>query len=235
MPYFNFEKILKSAKDVIFPEKCLGCNKEGSWLCKKCFRKININKKNTCPSCSKITQENTFCLNCKKYYYLKGIIISAQYKDPLKETIHYLKYNKILELVDPLCEILAEKLQYGFPHGDLVIIPVPLHPQREKERGFNQATIIAKKIGKIFDLPIYDDILIRIKNTPPQINLSRKLRRKNIKGAFKINKSKIKKITGKTVIIFDDVMTTGATLNEAARVLNQAGFKNIWGLVLAKG
>lgn len=223
----------KSIYDLIFPKKCVECGKEGFWLCKKCFKKIIIIKAPFCPFCYKLTPQGQYCSRCQRYYNLTGVIIAAHYENPLKEAIHKFKYDRIKELVEPLSELLISRLELGFPRGNLVLIPIPLSKRRQLERGFNQAEILAERVGPEFEIPLLDDILFRTKERPAQIELKGKERRENIKGVFKV-KGDIKKIKNKTVLLVDDVFTTGATLNEVAKTLKRAGVKNVWGLVIAK-
>ena len=232
--YLNkFSGLKKSIYDFIFPKKCVGCGKEGTWLCKKCFEKIVQVKAPFCPFCYKLTPQGQYCSRCQRYYNLTGVIIAAHYENPLKEAIHKFKYDKIKELAEPLAGLLIERLQLGFPRGDLVLVPIPLSKKRQLERGFNQAKILTERTGSEFDIPLLDDILFRIKDRPAQVELRGRERRENVKGVFAV-RGDIEQIKNKTILLMDDVFTTGATLNEAAKVLKRARARNVWGLVLAK-
>ena len=230
----NIKDIKNLFYDLIFPKKCVGCGQFGNWLCEKCFKKIIVIKSPFCPSCHRLTPQGQYCYRCRPHQNLTGVIIAAHYENPLKEAIHKFKYDKIRELAEPLSEILIERLADGFPRGDFVLVPIPLSRQREAERGFNQAEILAKKIGKAFEIPVCENVLRKIKNVAPQMKLKRSDRLENIKGVFSLRQN-VEKIKNKTILLVDDVMTTGATLNEAGGVLKKAGAKNVWGLVLAKG
>lgn len=126
-----------------------------------------------------------------------------------------------------LAETLGKWMALNWTQQDGVLVPVPLHPQREKMRGFNQARLLAEQLG----LPA--EMLKRIKNKHPQAELPREDRLKNLKNSFKIS-GKFD-LSNKKIVLVDDVCSTGATLNECAKVLRQAGAKEIWGLVLARG
>ncbi len=232
--YLNkFSGLKKSIYDLIFPKKCVGCEKEGFWLCKKCSAKIVQVKAPFCPYCYKLTRLGQYCSRCRRYYNLSGVIIAAHYEGPLKEAIHKFKYDRIKELAEPLAELLIFRLQLGFPRGDLVLVPVPLVRRRQLERGFNQAAVLAKKVAEEFEIPLLADVLKRVKDKPAQVELKGRERRENVKGVFVV-RGEAGQIKGKTVLLVDDVFTTGATLNEAAKVLKRAGARNIWGLVIAK-
>ena len=220
--------------DLIFPKKCVGCDKEGFWLCEKCFKKIIIIKSPFCPYCYKLTPQGQYCLRCRPRHNLTGVIITAHYEEPLKEAIHRFKYDKVRDLAEPLSELMILRLEEGFPQGDFVLVPIPLSRQRDAERGFNQAGLLADKVGEAFEIPVLNRVLKKVKDVRPQMELKRRERLENIKGAFGLGRG-ARKVKNKTVLLVDDVFTTGATLNEAGLVLKKAGAKNVWGLVLAKG
>ena len=119
------------------------------------------------------------------------------------------------------------------PRGEKVIIPIPLNNRKELERGFNQSREIAEIISSYFGIPLAQNFLVRKKYTLPQINLKLKQRSENIKNAFELLPDN--EIQGKTILLIDDVTTSGATLNEAAKVLRENGVKEIWGVVIAQG
>jgi len=206
--------------DFLFPKKCVGCGKEGTWFCPACLSKIS------------------FCevpFVRLGGFSLEGLIAVAYFQDPLKEAIHALKYDGVRELSKPLSELLIKHLKderLQFIKGS-ILIPMPLHKKRELQRGFNQAVLLAEEIGKKLNLKILENVLVKAKNTAPQMELKKEERRKNIKGAFAFVGDK-KTVKGKIILLVDDVATTGSTLTECAKVLKRAGAKAIWGLVLAK-
>lgn len=227
------KKVKQFFLDLLFPKKCVGCGKEGVWFCDKCFEKIVLVKALSCPLCNRLTSRGQFCSRCRSRTSLTGVITAAHYKEgPLKEAIHNFKYNRVKDLVYNLADILSLRLEQGFPQGRLVLVPVPLHRQREAERGFNQAKELAKVISKYFDIEIIE-CLKRKKNTAPQVEKTGMDRRKNVVGAFSLA-GQAKKIENKTVLLVDDVFTTGTTLSECAIELRKAGARQVWGLVLAK-
>jgi ComF family protein len=142
----------------------------------------------------------------------------------LREIIHHLKYSDRVSLADPLSRILRECLDREPFTGNL-IIPVPLHRARERMRGYNQAELIAARLGR----PIAKCVLRRRKNTPSQTGLTRNERRRNLAGAFEVRGE----VKG-TVIVVDDVYTTGSTMNEIARALKRAGAERVEVLTVAR-
>jgi len=221
--------------DLIFPRYCVGCKKEGVWFCEKCKEKIIYIKTPTCPKCSRISENGNFCKSCQKDFSLKGVLVAAHYEEgPLKEAIHTYKYDGIYHLKVDLGKILISTLLSRWNKKDTILIPVPLHKTRKGERGYNQALLLSQEIKKSLNYEICDNKLLRIKYTKPQVKFNSKDRIINIQNSFRWKgKDELK---GKTIILIDDVFTTGSTLNECAKELKlKAHVKEVWGLVLAKG
>jgi len=232
--------IKKFVLDLFFPKKCLGCNCPDTYLCRDCFNKIELSLNNTCFFCGKITWQGKICLNCQKENYLDRIISATDYKNPLvRDLIKNFKYHYVKELSQSLTQLIIKSLalcgKWSVPHN-AVVLPIPLYKIRHRTRGFNQAELLAQKIADYFNLPLETNILKRIVPGIPQANIKDDEKRKeNIKGVFKINPSSLTRIRGANIILIDDVSTTGATLVETARILKNAGAKEIQGLVVARG
>lgn len=209
--------------DLLFPLECLNCRLEGLYLCKDCFQKIKINDKN---------YQNELKISLR-IPHLNEIYIAGRYEDPiLNKLIIKYKYN----FLSPLGEVLADFLIRFWKEQELnkdvfVVIPIPLSQKRRRWRGFNQAEIIAQIFSTHYHYSLNLN-LKRIKHGSPQANLNEVERQKNIQSAYAWAGGNI---IGKTILLIDDVTTTGATLNEAARILKKAGADKIIGLVLAKG
>ena len=224
--------IKKFVLDLFFPKKCLGCNKGGTYICDNCLDKVDL-----------IQSDKN-----QKLSNLDRLIWAVPYSNPLvKALIKNFKYHYVKELAKPLAQLLIKSLgtfNFELLTLNFVVIPVPLHKRKLRERGFNQAELLAKEVVEHFSLPLENNVLIRKKYTPQQARTrSPKIRQKALKNAFDINPEFAKKcvaekknlLKNKTIILVDDVATTGTTLSEAAKVLKQAGAKEIWGLVIAKG
>ncbi|MFC1656367.1 ComF family protein [Patescibacteria group bacterium] len=218
--------------DLIFPKKCVGCKKEGSYLCLICKKKIVLIQKPFCPACHKLTVNGQYCSRCRSHFALTGVLIAAHYDDPLKQAIQISKYQKIYTLYKELSSLVLYRFQLGLPRGSLLLCSIPLYPVRKLSRGFNQSEIITQELSQNLDIEILQG-LKRIKNTQSQAKLSRKKRFENVKNAFQFCGDK-NSISGKTILLVDDVITTGATLSSAAKPLLNAGVRNVWGVVLAK-
>jgi len=148
----------------------------------------------------------------------------------LQTAIHRFKYSNLRALSGPLGRLAADYLtRYGLPVDTLV--PVPLHTSRLRERGYNQATLLAGEIGAVTGLPVASETLLRVRSTRPQVGLTAPERRKNVEGAFQCSASSLK---GGSFLLLDDVCTTGATLEACSIALRSAGAERVWGLTLAR-
>lgn len=219
--------------DLIFPKRCVNCGKFGSFVCTQCSEKIKPVKTQVCPKCGKISDLGKWCSGCKGKSNLTGIIVGSVYRvGPTKEMIHYLKYNNVKELAKPLADMLIDQLIDEDLPTNIIITSVPLHKKRYLERGYNQSEIIAKTVAKKLGLT-YLNLLERIKYTESQVKLKGAQRRGNLDGAFLLKKGI--EVGSKTVLLVDDVSTTGTTLEECAKVLRSGGARRVYGLVVARG
>ncbi|MCK4635331.1 MAG: ComF family protein [Candidatus Moranbacteria bacterium] len=229
-----FKKTKKIFLDLFFPINCLGCGKFDQWICDDCHKTFPILTEQHCPICEKeITQNGEVCLNCQKYYKinLKGVFIISIYKDALlKKSIHHFKYKFIEKISEPLALLIAQALQNSeHPIPDL-IIPVPLHKQRLRWRGFNQSESLARDLD--LKIPIVTNSLIRKNNTIPQVKMkNRKQRLENLNDAFCVENPEI--IKNKKILLIDDIITTGTTLSVCAKILKQVGAEEVRALVIA--
>ena len=159
---------------------------------------------------------------------------AALYEGVLRTCIHNFKYKHQIYLVKTLGNILTGALkEFTELSGFNIIVPVPLHSKRKRERGFNQSLLLAKEIGKLYGSEISAENLTRNRTAVPQTELSKQERIKNVKGIFSVkDKSKFR---GKNILLIDDVLTTGSTVNECSRVLLEAGAVSIFVVTVARG
>ena len=249
---FLMTKFLKTKiflKDLLFPKFCLGCKREGAYLCQDCRSLLDINEFNYC-----LCDKNPFrlpdssnkgkCQKCQNKK-LSGLYFALPYKERelTRKLIYQFKYQPYLkELAETLASILVEHFIISQKNTDeiwenSVLIPVPLHKKKLKERGYNQSEELAKELAKILKIPVISNYLIKTKSTASQMELSKEQREKNLLNAFAIKiggTSDVLPISGKKVFLVDDVYTTGSTMEECARVLKDAGLKNIWGITIAR-
>jgi ComF family protein len=210
-----------SVLNTLFPKQCLFCKKEESYCCEDCLSLISITRHPSPLS----AQTN-----------LSGLFCAASFQDRfVQHLIHNFKYPPFVrDLAHPLAYLIVSHfaLLNNTIYPPDALIPIPLHKKRLKWRGYNHAEELAKHVGYAFSTPVITNVLTRTIYTNPQVNLNRKQRRKNMQGVFKIyNASEIK---NKTILLIDDVYTTGATMEECARVLKKAGAKKVFGAVIAR-
>jgi len=228
-----WQKIKEFISDLVFPKRCLKCDQEGSYLCLVCQTKIEFNQKAYCPLCKQTSSNYNICNNCQTKTALRAVFVVSNYnQQTIEQLVHNLKYRYVEDLAIIIAQLMADfMVKNRFLNEESVITCVPLHKKRQAERGFNQSQLIAKHFSQIMDLE-YKELLIRTRNTLSQTQLKRKERQENVKMAFKVIENNLAK--NKTIIIIDDVLTTGSTLNECAQVLAQQDYNNIYGLVLAQ-
>jgi len=236
----KINSIKKFIFDLFFPRFCINCGKEGSYLCQDCFYLIEILEEQYCPFClrPKVVSDGKTCNYCKSLKKLTGLFCAASYDNFIvKKMINQFKYEPyIKDAAEPLSSLIIShltNLNKGDNFQDFILIPVPLEKRKLKKRGFNQAEEIAKELSKNFKIPVFNNTLIKTKSTPAQVELEKTKRQENIKGVFSCQK--IELIKNKKILLIDDVFTTGATLEECARILKEAGAKEVWGMVVARG
>jgi ComF family protein len=226
--------------DLLFPLFCFGCGKEeGVFFCRRCSAELHYIPP-ACVVCRKLVPAKKYtppgrtCKSCRRNTGLYVFLSPFSYGDEkIRTLIHVYKYNRVREISSVLGRFLQEyifRLGIKFP-DDALIIPVPLHSRRERVRGFNQSLLMANYLGEKLGLQVRPGVLLKIKNTEPQATLEAEERRYNVAGVFKVAGAEC--IKNKTVILVDDVKTTGATLEEAARMLKEAGVKRIWAITVA--
>lgn len=220
--------------DLLFPVSCVGCHEFGEWLCEECAKKISPSQA-ACLVCGKPSLSGLTCFNCETKTPLKGLISVGKYKDPLlRAAVHGLKFSGVKGLSVPLAKLLALRIStsLGNKPESYLLVPLPLHVHRERLRGFNQAELLCDELAKILSM-YKKNILIRVRSTQPQASVNsefKDLREKNIASAFELSSNAPSKI-----LLVDDVATSGATLEEAARVLLAGGAKEVWGAVICRG
>ncbi|NTW27198.1 MAG: ComF family protein [Candidatus Moranbacteria bacterium] len=239
-------KINKFILDILFPIKCISCGKENEWLCESCQARIKIRDEHVCGICERvITPDGRTCLACKKIANKKsqggaidGFIVASSYLQfPIASAVHLFKYRFIRDLHIPLGNLLVRVLQKTeIPLPD-IIVSVPLHHRRLRWRGFNQASLLAKHLAMNLlthnIIPFDEDLLIRNRHTSPQMRISDyKFRKLNIADAFSILPNS--DIKNKTILLVDDIATTGSTIFECAKVLKAAGAKEVFAIVVAR-
>jgi ComF family protein len=183
---------------------------------------------------SRVGEGGSLCGACRlhrpAYSYARA---AARYDAVVREALHVFKFRGRRSLAGPLGDLLADGVEQSLPLGrpDL-LVPVPLHPRRARERGFNQALLLARRVGQAWERPVRGDVLLRIVATPSQTALAAPARRSNVRGAFRVRRPEA--IAGRHVALVDDIVTTGATVSECARCLEESGAVAVGVLAVAR-
>lgn len=226
--------------NLLFPKRCVGCKRFGSFICSVCFAKIAFVTAYHCPVCNKPSIDGKTHPVCKILYSIDGVCSSIVYQGIVKKLLYQFKYQPYLSsLTTVLSELLYEgviqhEVFYHFLESKPLITAVPLSTKKLRKRGYNHAELLAGQFAKRVGLLYYPSLVIRIKDTTPQFFLKREERIRNIKGAFIINPKSTAIVKNRNVVIIDDIATTFSTLSECANILKRNGAKTVWGAVLAR-
>lgn len=226
-----------SLLDLIFPKRCVGCNKLGKYFCIECIAKIEWTIHQICPVCEKAAIDGATHPKCRSKYSLDGLTNFFRYRGIIRQAIKSVKYRFISDVALEFINLIPSELLFLTMKqcsNETILVPVPLHPSRLRFRGFNQTEILGRIVAKRLKIPLRTDLLERIRKSVPQVEMKdRKERLRNMDKVFSVNNVTMKQIN--YVILFDDVFTTGATLRAAANVLKRTGANSVWGITLAHG
>jgi len=236
--------LLRHALDLILPASCAYCRcpVAGSGIprfCGQCWSELAQVPGPVCPSCGRpfgspeslSHSPEHECFACRtRPPHFDQALAAGLFEGPLREAIHVYKYRPVRALGKPLAAWMTEQVRMTI-HLDMAM-PVPLHRERLRHRGFNQALLLAHGISERFSMPLLYDNLVRLRSTRPQVELSGQERAENVKGAFGLVRPA--EVREKRVLLIDDVFTTGATMNECAKALKEAGAASVTVLTLAR-
>jgi ComF family protein len=230
---------------MLYPARCPVCGDivvpKTALACEPCKNKLKLIAEPKCKKCGKPmeTEENEYCRDCMKkdYHFITGYSV-WQYDSVMKKSVSDFKYNNKKEYaafyIHETARLYGEKIRQIAPD---IIVPVPIHRLKYRERGYNQADILARGIGKSLDIPVISDLLIRNRKTLPQKQLNDKERLKNLREAFEFNKAAAgyfkKNIS--TVLLVDDIYTTGSTIEACTNVLIDNGISSVYFITLCIG
>jgi ComF family protein len=222
--------------DFFYPPRCLVCQKAGAVIHPHCRPHLNYLAGNICPICSHYLSEaepcqSSLCRLPPDERYLDCVKSVFVHEGGAREAVLKLKYEGVRALREWLNEELATTARYYGLHNAAAIVAVPLHPNRKRERGYNQAEILAQDLAEKLNLPLGEGWLVRSRLTRTQVGLNGTERRVNVEGAFSWQTAPLK---NHTILIVDDVCTTGATLNACASALKSAGAGAVWALTVTR-
>lgn len=219
--------------DLLFPKQCISCHKYGSYLCSNCLPLITRHKQ-TCIACGHLSPLGKTHEECQKHTPLSGAILTTEYKDLIRAGLHKIKYRYNYDILNELLTktLKTEKIQHCLQKEKFdFCTEVPMHRYKQNQRGFNQATLMAKWVEQTY-LIKHLTLLVKTHPTTPQMQLKREERIFNVIDSFKLD-PRSTSIAGKNILLIDDVTTTSSTLEECAKILKKNNAAKIWGLVLA--
>ncbi|MDD6194926.1 MAG: ComF family protein [Lachnospiraceae bacterium] len=229
-------------RELLYPRRCPGCDEilfQKEWsrgFCQTCDSKITRIGDAGCIKCGKPLQkvQEEFCYDCKRKHHFfeenRGVYV---YRGPMKLAMYRLKYSNRRCYAKTFAREAYEAHGLWIKEkGIQCIVPIPMFPGKMRARGYNQATVLAKELGKLAGLPVYDNLVFRVRNSTPQKELNDIERKNNLKNAFKIRKSDVKL---KKILLIDDIYTTGATMDEVCRTLRDGGVEQVYCLSICMG
>lgn len=225
-------KLGGTALNFLFPQWCLGCGQEGSLICPSCRRSLPGVTPPLCPRCGRPQPSGVLCPTCVSWpAKIDGIRSPFRFDGIMRQAIHQLKYRNLRALAPTMSQLLKDYLAAN-PIPAEVLVPVPLHPKRRRERGYNQSGLLARELGKVTGLAVVDDCLIRQRTALPQARSSSvEDRRRNVAEAFTCRDYQLQE---RQVLLIDDVATSGATLDACAAAVKASGAASVWGLAMAR-
>ena len=226
--------------DAVFPPRCAGCGRLGAHFCVRCVQRIAPVAPPWCASCGASVRatvadnagtRGTLCADCRlDPLPLDGVRSAGLLVGPLRRAVHRLKYRGRIAVAPALAGLLRDAAsQLGGLTAETVVVPVPLHLTRLRERGFNQSEALASPLAAALGLPVRPAVL-RIRETPSQVGLSRAARRANLRDAFAATES----FARASVLLVDDVVTTGSTLGSAPAACRAHGAAAVYAVTLAR-
>lgn len=194
--------------DLLFPKECLECSQKGGYICHKCLKKVGNGKLD----------------------FINKNFSAFKYEGVVRKAIIKLKYNFASNIAIELIDSVYNNFQIPIEISNVVIVPVPLYKARENWRGYNQSALLGKIMAEKMNWNFEENLVKRHEGSIPQAHLSREKRLRNMRGKYAVNMQLASKYLYNDIIVFDDVITTGATINECKRMLTKAGVKNVYGL-----
>lgn len=235
-------KSQKAIQKIIFPAKCMSCGKillekeERYGLCHSCWKKVFIIREPVCKKCGKAIPDASeeLCNDCMKRKHIfkqaKGLY---SYDGAMKEIMYRFKYQNKRCYAAYFANLASDLYADYFRVNNInAIVPVPMYEKKKKKRGYNQAEVFAKALGEKLSIPVFSDLVVRTRNTLPQKGLSDIKRQRNLQNAFNINE---KMIQSNSVILVDDIFTTGATADIVSETLRGAGIKDVYCMFICVG
>lgn len=231
--------IIEEIVSLVFPRRCPVCDEvlmAGKYICEDCRKKLYFIKEPVCKKCGKTLEQEQqeYCSDCvrKKHFFVQGKAVFA-YQKEMKKSMYRFKYSNKREYADFYAAEAAKLYSGWVKHREIeVIVPIPMYFWKKRRRGYNQAEVFARRLGKQLHIPVTGKIVKRIRNTRPQKELNDVERKENLKKAFKIAPDIVKY---RKILLVDDIYTTGSTMDAVAEVLLEAGVKEVYFICVCIG
>ena len=218
--------------DLFFPPRCASCGRVGEWFCTACAARVQPLMPPLCAHCSLPISSGNLCERCRQEpSSLEGIRAAVRYVEPLRAAILRLKFSGWQAVAEPLSDYLWQVWRRE-PLPVDILVPVPSDKARLRARGYNQSALLARGLAKRIGKPVWEDALERTRSTARQVELTSAQRWQNVNGAFRCRSGVM--VRGQSVLLVDDICTTGATLEACAATLRAAGARAVWGIALAR-
>jgi len=218
-------RLAEALVQIALPTACASCGRPGNLICDQCRSSMQWLKDHFCSRCGRPrSRSSQSCRSCSGYPHgLVRIRAALLFSGPLRKVIHRYKYDGLFALARPLAELMALAWPTWQMPSDLVL-PIPLHPRRQRRRGFNQSLLLLNELGRRLGWDCRPEAIQRDRYTSPQTNLARVERLENVRGAFRADPVLV---GGKRILLIDDVYTTGSTLSAASEALLEAGAHSV--------
>jgi len=234
-------RVVNGVLDAVFPTACVGCGREGQYICTRCENFFNETAP-ICPVCQHSSFSGERHEDCTSRYSLDGFVSCWEYEGVVKSLLHDIKYNGIThaakETTQRVSILMMRDVHRFQPFLSFLSFPetfiayVPMYRKKERQRGFNQAAVFAKELAVIAKRQVVP-LLEKIRDTKPQIDLGKEERLLNVRGAF-APFAQPDFMGVRNIVLVDDVWTTGATMKECCQVLKKAGVQKVWGFTIAR-
>ena len=222
--------LARRALDLVLPPSCTGCGRDGQFVCSTCESSLSRLERPYCARCARPGYERLCEWCAASSPAFDGVRAPYLFEDATRRIVYSLKYSNIRASAPDLGRLMAEYMASNPISGD-VLVPVPLHRRRERERGYNQSELLTQELGKRTGLAVEAGLVRRVRDTPPQVSIENyEERTGNIEGAFECPSP----LSGESLVLIDDVVTTGSTMSACAAALKAAGALSVWGLALAR-
>lgn len=225
----SLHSVSRALAAALFPPRCAACGRPGAALCQPCLATATLLPHPQCRQCTRPLTYGDQCARCRlEQRRIDHLYVPYAYTPPILQVVHRFKYANKRYLGADLAALAMSALPPDLQVDG--VVPVPLAPSRERQRGYNQGRLLAAEVARHLGVPLDCSVLIRLRDTPPQTSLPRARRLHNVRGAFRA----LRKLSGARILLVDDVTTTGATIEAATRALRRRGAAWVGALALAR-